>query len=185
MFWLVFLTALVGLAIVDPPIAAGVARTSIGALAVVGLILIFHLAIHGFRPRDHADPDLALLVAWVAAAGLTIMGRLDSDLVQPALIGGLVLIVMLIGFTVMQHAFTGGPLAAAGMSGRAERRALALAVRATSSSTGTSPETTSSSHRISSMRSGTSAAGLAAQPRTGSTTSTPSTATASGPRSTR
>jgi diguanylate cyclase (GGDEF)-like protein/PAS domain S-box-containing protein len=127
MFWLVFLTALVGLAIVDPPIAAGVARTSIGALAVVGLILIFHLAIHGFDRAIMLIPTWLLLVAWVAAAGLTIMGRLDSDLVQPALIGGLVLIVMLIGFTVMQHAFTGGPLAAAGMSGEAERRALALA----------------------------------------------------------
>ncbi len=126
MFWLVFLTALVGLAIVDPPIAAGVARTSIAALAVVGLILIVHLAIHGFDRAIMLIPTWLLLVAWVAAAGATIMGRLGNDLVQPALIGGLVLIVMLIGFTVMQHAFTAGPLAS-GMSGEAERRALALA----------------------------------------------------------
>jgi diguanylate cyclase (GGDEF)-like protein/PAS domain S-box-containing protein len=125
MFWLVFLTALVGLAIVDPPIAAGVARTSIAALAVVGLILIVHLAIHGFDRAIMLIPTWLLLVAWTAAAGLTVTGRLGSDLVQPALIGGLVLIVMLIGFTVMQHAFTGGPLAS-GMSGEAERRALAL-----------------------------------------------------------
>ena len=33
---------------------------------------------------------------------------LANDVVQPALAGGLVLIVLLIGFTVMQHAFAGG-----------------------------------------------------------------------------
>ena len=43
----------------------------------------------------------------------------------PALIGGLVLIVMLIGFTVMQHAFAGGALAQ-GLVSDTERKALAL-----------------------------------------------------------
>ena len=125
MFWFVFLAALVGLAIIDPPIAAGVARISIGALAAVGLVLILHLALHGFDRAIMLIPTWLLLVGWVTAAGLTVMGRLGTDLVQPALIGGLVLIVMLIGFTVMQHAFSGGGLAA-GMSADAERRALAL-----------------------------------------------------------
>ena len=124
-FWLVFLTALVGLAIVDPPVAAGVARTSIAALAAVGLILIMHLAVHGFDRAIMLIPAWLLLVAWVVAAGLTVMGRLGNDLVQPGLIGGLVLIVMLIGFTVMQHAFAGGGFAGHG-SADTERRALAL-----------------------------------------------------------
>ncbi|MDB5511566.1 MAG: sensor phosphodiesterase [Enterovirga sp.] len=124
-FWFVFLAALVGLAIVDPPIAAGVARTSIAALAVVGLILILHLALHGFDRAIMLIPTWLLLLAWVTAAGFTIMGRLSGDLVQPALIGGLVLIMMLIGFTVMQHAFSGGASAGA-LSSDAERRALAL-----------------------------------------------------------
>ena len=44
----------------------------------------------------------------------------------PALIGGLVLIVMLIGFTVMQHAFAGGAFAQQGLVNDTERRALAL-----------------------------------------------------------
>ena len=35
-------------------------------------------------------------------------GVVTNDIVGPALLGGLVLIVMLIGFTVMQHAFAGG-----------------------------------------------------------------------------
>ncbi len=124
-FWFVFLAALVGLAIVDPPIAAGVARISIGALAFVGVILIIHLALHGFDRAIMLFPTWLLLVAWVTAAGFTVMGRLGNDLVQPALIGGLVLIVMLIGFTVMQHAFSGAALP--GLSSEQERRALALA----------------------------------------------------------
>ncbi len=41
---------------------------------------------------------------------MTVSGKLDNDIIQPALGGGLVLIVLLIGFTVMQHAFSGGAL---------------------------------------------------------------------------
>jgi len=125
LFWLVFLTALVGLAVVDAPVASGVARISIGVLAIVGLILIVHLAIRGFDRAIMLTPTWFLLVAWVAVAGMTVLGRLGNDLVQPALVGGLVLIVMLIGFTVMQHAFSGGTLAG-GLTSDVERRALAL-----------------------------------------------------------
>ena len=52
-------------------------------------------------------------------------GTLTNDLVSPALIGGLVLIVMLIGFTVMQNAFAGGGLAHGAITD-VERKALAL-----------------------------------------------------------
>ena len=52
------------------------------------------------------------------------LGFLTNDIVGPALLGGLVLIVMLIGFTVMQHAFAGGM--AQGIVSDVERRALAL-----------------------------------------------------------
>jgi diguanylate cyclase (GGDEF)-like protein/PAS domain S-box-containing protein len=62
---------------------------------------------------------------WVVAAGFTVTGALTNDLVSPALIGGLVLIVMLIGFTVMQSAFAGGGLGVGALS-EAERKALAL-----------------------------------------------------------
>jgi diguanylate cyclase (GGDEF)-like protein/PAS domain S-box-containing protein len=60
----------------------------------------------------------------VAGAGLTVLGYLTNDIVGPALLGGLVLIVMLIGFTVMQHAFAGG--GGYGIVPDVERRALAL-----------------------------------------------------------
>jgi diguanylate cyclase (GGDEF)-like protein/PAS domain S-box-containing protein len=52
------------------------------------------------------------------------MGFVTNDIIGPALLGGLVLIVMLIGFTVMQHAFAGG--VSTGIVSDVERRALAL-----------------------------------------------------------
>src|SRR4051812_16956405 len=124
-FWLVFLTGLIGLAVVDPPVAAGIARISIAAVAGIGFLLVVHLATHGYDRAVMLVPTWVLLVAWVAAGAFTVTGSLASDLVQPALIGALVLIVMLIGFTVLQHAFAGGALAQ-GVSD-ADRRVLALA----------------------------------------------------------
>ncbi len=50
--------------------------------------------------------------------------RCTNDIIGPALLGGLVLIVMLIGFTVMQHAFAGG--ITHNIVTDVERRALAL-----------------------------------------------------------
>lgn len=124
-FWLLFLAALVGLAVVDPPVASGVARISLAAVAGIGFVLVMHLATHGYDRAVMLIPTWLLLIAWVAAAGFTVTGQLATDLVSPALIGGLVLIVMLIGFTVMQHAFSGGAFAQGAVSD-AERRALAL-----------------------------------------------------------
>ncbi|TXN84585.1 EAL domain-containing protein [Methylobacterium sp. WL8] len=125
-FWLTFLAGLVGLALFDPPVAAGVARISIAAVAGVGLLLIAYLAAHnGYDRAILLVPTWTLLVVWVTAAGFAVIGQIGSELTQPALIGGLVLIVMLIGFTVMQHAFAGGGLTHALVSDT-ERRALAL-----------------------------------------------------------
>src|SRR5438105_10571848 len=55
---------------------------------------------------------------------MAVTGSVTNDIVGPALLGGLVLIVMLIGFTVMQHAFAGG--ITHGFVTDVERRALAL-----------------------------------------------------------
>nr|WP_307437149.1 EAL domain-containing protein [Labrys monachus] len=123
--WLLGLAALVGLAVINAPVAAGVARISIATLAVVGLLIIFFLAFHGYDRAVMLIPTWTLLLGWVVAAGLTITGHLTNDLVQPALTGGLVLVVMLIGFTVMQHAFAGSAFAP-GLMTDTERKALAL-----------------------------------------------------------
>ena len=79
---------------------------------------------HGFDRAVLLIPTWLLLVVWTVAAGLAVLGFVTNDIVGPALLGGLVLIVMLIGFTVMQHAFAGG--ITTGIVSDVERRALAL-----------------------------------------------------------
>ena len=122
--WLAFLGALVAVALVDPSIASGIARLSLLFVAVGGFGLIIYLAAQGFDRAVLLIPTWFLLVSWVVAAGLAVGGWVTNDIVAPALLGGLVLIVMLIGFTVMQHAFAGGVTQS--IVTDVERRALAL-----------------------------------------------------------
>src|SRR5688572_12846307 len=122
--WLAFLGALVALALFEPPIASGIARISLLAVAVLGFGLVVYLSFFGFDRAVLLIPTWLLLVVWVIAASLAVMAVLTNDIVGPALLGGLVLIVMLIGFTVMQHAFAGG--VTSGIVSDVERRALAL-----------------------------------------------------------
>lgn len=123
--WLVFLVALIAFAVFDAPVAAGVARISLAAIAGVGFILVLYLSTHGYDRAVMLIPTWFLLLVWVICASFTVTGALTNDLVSPALIGGLVLIVMLIGFTIMQNAFAGGGLGAGSVSD-ASRKALAL-----------------------------------------------------------
>ncbi len=123
--WLLILADLVGLALFDAPVAAGVARISLATIAVVGFILVLYLASHGFDRAIMLIPTWFLLVVWVATAGFAVAGWMTNDLVSPALVGGLVLIVMLIGFTVMQNAFATGGLSHGAISD-VERKALAM-----------------------------------------------------------
>ena len=122
--WLVFLGLLAGLAVYDAPVAAGVARISLAAIALVGFILVIYLAAFGYDRAVMLIPTWLVLVVWIATAALTVTGKLSGELTQPALIGGMVLIVMLIGFTVMQNAFASGGLIHGAMSD-IDRRALA------------------------------------------------------------
>jgi diguanylate cyclase (GGDEF)-like protein/PAS domain S-box-containing protein len=122
--WLAFLGALVAVALFAPAVASGIARMSLFFIAVLGFGLVVYLSTHGFDRAVMLIPTWLLLVVWVFSAALTVLGYLTNDIVGPALLGGLVLIVMLIGFTVMQHAFAGGM--AHGIVSDVERRALAL-----------------------------------------------------------
>ncbi len=101
------------------------ARISLATVAIVGFILVIYLALHGIDRAVMLIPTWFLLFMWVCAAAFTVTGYLTNDLVSPALVGGLVLIVMLIGFTVMQNAFAAGGLAQGAVSD-VERKALAL-----------------------------------------------------------
>jgi len=121
----VLLLGLMGVAVIDPVTAAGIARISLAVVAVVGAFLIAYMAAHGFDRAFMLIPTWLIYIFWLIAAGMSATGSLNNDVVQPALSGGLVLIVMLIGFTVMQHAFAGGTVAH-GAIDDVERRALAL-----------------------------------------------------------
>ncbi len=123
--WVLGLGLVFGVAIYDPSIAAGIARLSFALTATAGIALIVYL---GFNRYDRAIllvPSWALILVWLFGGWLTVTGQLDNDIIQPALGGGLVLIVLLIGFTVMQHAFAGGAYQQ-GLFSDLERQALAL-----------------------------------------------------------
>jgi len=123
--WVLGLGTLFGVAIYDPSIAAGIARLSLGLTAAVGLVLIVFL---GFNRYDRAIlliPSWLVVIAWLFGGWLAVTGQLDNDIVQPALAFGLVLIVLLIGFTVMQHAFASGAYQQ-GLFSDLERQSLAL-----------------------------------------------------------
>ena len=122
--WITALAALVAVALFDPAIASGIARLSLLVIATAGFALVVFFAVRGSDRAVLLIPTWLLLLMWVLAAGATVTGGVTNDIVGPALLGGLVLIVMLIGFTVMQHAFAGG--IAHGIVSDVERRALAL-----------------------------------------------------------
>ncbi|MBV9287715.1 MAG: EAL domain-containing protein [Hyphomicrobiales bacterium] len=125
MAWLVLMAAVVGLSVFNAPVAAGVARVSIATVAGIGLLLILSLAARGSERAVMLIPTWYRLAVWVVAGGAAVLGYLTNDLAAPGLVGGLVLIVMLIGFTVMQFAFSGsGGGADNGVD--AERRSLAM-----------------------------------------------------------
>ena len=123
--WIVGLAILSGVAIYDPAIATGIARFSFAATVVAGTGLIAYLGLNRFDRAIMLIPTWVLIICWIFGAWLTVTGQLANDIVQPALGGGLVLIVLLIGFTVMQYAFAGGG-AHQGLFSDLERQSLAL-----------------------------------------------------------
>ena len=122
--WLAGLVALVVIALIDASIAAGIARLSLVGIAVLGFGLVVYLSTHGYDRAVLLIPTWFLLLVWAIALVMTVTGSVQNDIIGPALLGGLVLIVMLIGFTVMQHAFAGG--ITHNIVTDVERRALAL-----------------------------------------------------------
>ncbi|MDZ5698821.1 EAL domain-containing protein [Chelativorans sp. M5D2P16] len=124
--WITGLTILLGVAWIDPAMAAGIARLSFAATAVVGMGLIVYLGMQGYDRAIMLVPSWLMVLVWVVGAWMAVTGTLNNDIVEPAIGGGLILIVLLFGFTVMQHAFSGSsPFQ--GLFSDMERQALAVA----------------------------------------------------------
>jgi diguanylate cyclase (GGDEF)-like protein/PAS domain S-box-containing protein len=103
--WIAAQLILVAVAFVDPRTAATFARLSSMAIAGVGATLVLFLALRGQDRALSLVPTWMLLFVWLFGAGATFIGRLSGDIVVFGLTAGLVMIVVLIGFTVTQYAF--------------------------------------------------------------------------------
>lgn len=123
--WLGLLGVLIALSSIDPGVASGIARISMAAIAVIGFVLIVYLAFHRYDRAIMLVPTWFLLLVWVGGAALVVSGRVTNDVAAPALLGGLVLIVLMIAFTVMQNVFSSGAVIS-GAVPDAERKALAF-----------------------------------------------------------
>jgi diguanylate cyclase (GGDEF)-like protein/PAS domain S-box-containing protein len=117
--------ALFGFAFFQPAIASTIARLVLLLLALTGFFLILLLALRGYDRAVLLVPTWIIYIAWIFYGWLVITGQVSNDVAQPAVAGGLVLIVMLLGFTSVQHAFSEGQVSIGTLS-EVERRALAL-----------------------------------------------------------
>jgi len=123
--WILSLIILMGISFFEPQVAAGLARLSLVIATVLVGVLIIVMAVSRYDRAIMLIPTWIVFSAWVVGAGFAVSGNLSNDIIQPALSGGLVLVVLLLCFTVMQHAFTGGAFAQ-GLVSDTERYALAL-----------------------------------------------------------
>src|SRR3569832_2261481 len=117
--------ALFGFAFLQPSVAATIARLVLALLGLTGFFLILLLALRGYDRAVLLVPTWIIFIAWLFYGWLVITGQVSNDIAQPAVAGGLELVVMLLGFTSVQHAFSEGQVSIGTLS-EVERRALAL-----------------------------------------------------------
>ncbi|MFM7084297.1 MAG: EAL domain-containing protein [Hyphomicrobium sp.] len=103
--WLITQVSFIFLALVDPRLASTFARLSFAFLGALGFLITSFFAARGQDRAISLIPTWLFLLVWIFGAGLTLAGHLSGDMVVSALVAGLVLIVLLIGFTVTQFAF--------------------------------------------------------------------------------
>ena len=123
--WCGFIAMILALAALDPTSAAGLSRIIMGGAGVGGLVVLLLLSLRGYDRAILLIPTWLLLLGWLFGGWLVVTGRIENDLAAPALNGGMVLVVLLIGLTVMQHAFAGVAIGT-GFLPDLQRKALAL-----------------------------------------------------------
>ncbi len=124
--WIAAQFALVAIALVDPTLASGLARASALVIAGVGTCLVGYLALRGQDRALLLVPSWLLLLAWLFAAAMIVLGNLSGDFVVSGLSAGLVLILVLLGFTVTQFAFQTAGALPAGPIGHTHLKSLAV-----------------------------------------------------------
>ena len=124
--WIIAQLALIAVAVIDPRLAATFARLSFLAIGALGAVFTLFLAVRGQDRALSLIPTWVLFLVWVFAAGMTLSGRLSSDMIVSSLAAGLVLVVILMGFTVTQFAFRSLDPVYAGAPTELQSRSLAI-----------------------------------------------------------
>ncbi len=105
LLWMAAQVAVVVLSVLDPKLAATIARLSLPVIGLLGTATMLYLALRGLDRALALIPTWIMFLVWMLGAGTALTGRLAGDFVTSGLVAGLVLIVVLIGFTVTQFAF--------------------------------------------------------------------------------
>ena len=124
--WIAVQSVLVAVAFLDPRLAATFVRISGLVIGTTGAMVTLFLALRGQDRALSLVPTWMLFLVWLFGAGATLSGRLGGDFVTLSLIAGIVLIVVLIGFTVTQYAFRSIEPAYGAQPGEQQLRALAV-----------------------------------------------------------
>ena len=103
--WIAAQVAVVATAVLDPRLAATVARMSLPVIGAIGGMVMLYFAARGLDRALALIPTWIMFLVWLFGAGATLTGRLSGDFIVSGLVAGLVLIIVLIGFTVTQFAF--------------------------------------------------------------------------------
>ena len=124
--WVIAQLSLVAVAVIDPRLASTFARMSFLLIGAVGAVFTLFLAVRGQDRALSLVPTWVLFLVWVFAAGMTLTGRLSTDVIVSSLVAGLVLVVILMGFTVTQFAFRSLDPVYAGAPTELQARSLAI-----------------------------------------------------------
>jgi diguanylate cyclase (GGDEF)-like protein/PAS domain S-box-containing protein len=103
--WIIAQLTLVAVAVIDPRLASTFARMSFVIIGGVGGAFALFLALRGQDRALSLIPTWILFLIWTFGAAMVLTGRLQGDAAVQGLVSGLVLILILIGFTVTQFAF--------------------------------------------------------------------------------
>ena len=121
------LPVLLAVCVLSPSTGGGAARLAMIFIAFGGMGYLVYLALRGANRAQTLLPAWVWLVIWTGLAILAQTGILSASLSGPLYSAGLVLLIMLLAFTVIQYAFGSSLPLDEGVSGRAGLNAVAFA----------------------------------------------------------